>query len=86
LGGTGERFKKNDYKFPKALIKVHGKPILYYLLDNLKYNKIDMVYIPYNKEYTPYRIEDTLKKEYPSINFNFVCLNPRRFKMGHFKS
>jgi len=31
LGGTGERFKKNGYKKPKALIKIYGKPILYYL-------------------------------------------------------
>jgi capsule biosynthesis phosphatase len=75
LGGIGERFKKNGYKCPKALIKVFGKHILYYLLDNLDYTKISMVYIPYNKEYSLYRIEDMLKKDYPNIIFKFVCLN-----------
>ena len=35
LGGSGERFKKHNYKKPKALINIFGKPILYYLLDNL---------------------------------------------------
>lgn len=50
LGGTGERFKNNGYSLPKALIKVFGKPILYYLLDCLNYTDIDYVYIPYNPE------------------------------------
>ena len=44
LGGTGQRFKMNGYKEPKALIKVFGKPILYYLLDNLNVGSNDIVY------------------------------------------
>ena len=51
LGGTGERFKKEGYNIPKALIKIFNKPILYYLLDNLQLKNIDFIYIPYNKEY-----------------------------------
>lgn len=75
LGGTGERFKKNGYKEPKALIKVFGKPILYYLLNNLNFSAtIDAVCIPYNKEYLPYRLEESLRKDYPHINFHFLCL------------
>ena len=74
LGGTGERFKKNGYKEPKAFIKVLGKPILYYLLDNLNLQSIDFVYIVYNPEYSHYRIEDKLKKDYPFVNFRFLKL------------
>jgi capsule biosynthesis phosphatase len=75
LGGTGERFKKNGYKNPKALINVFGKPIIYYLLDNLNLNDIEFVYIPYNKEYDFYRFEDKLKKDYPNIKFKFLKLS-----------
>ena len=75
LGGVGDRFKKNGYMDPKALIKVFGKPILYYLLDNLDYSKISMVYIPYNKEYASYRLEDMLRNDYPNLIFKFLCLN-----------
>lgn len=75
LGGTGERFKKNYYKQPKALINVLGKPILYYLLDNLNFQNIDFVYIPYNKEYYNYRLEDRLYKDYPDIKFKFLKIN-----------
>ena len=75
LGGIGRRFKKEGYTIPKALINVNGKPILYYLLDNLNLNNIDFVYIPYNKEYSIYIFEDKLIKDYPKYKFKFLELN-----------
>ena len=75
LGGIGDRFKKNGYTVPKALINVLGRPILYYLLDNIDMSvDIDYIYIPYNKEYSYYRFEDKLTNDYPNINFKFLCL------------
>ena len=74
LGGIGDRFKKNSYTKPKALINVLGKPIIFYLLENLNLNIIDFVYIPYNKEYCHHRFEDLLKKNFPNVNFKFLKL------------
>jgi capsule biosynthesis phosphatase len=74
LGGIGERFKKNGYNKPKALIKIFGKPILYYLLDNLNLKDIEFVCIPYNAEYSFYNFEETLIHNYPNINFKFIKL------------
>jgi len=76
LGGKGERFKKNGYKMPKALIHVFGKPIIFWLLDSLiNLNKFTTtIYIPYNKEYEFYRLESLLIKSYPDFNFKFLCL------------
>lgn len=74
LGGIGQRFKDNGYTKPKALINIFGKSILYYLLDNLNLTKIEYIIIPYNKEYKIYNFEETLKKNYPNINFKFYCL------------
>ena len=74
IGGIGQRFKKNGYKKPKALINIYGKPIISYLLDNLNISSIDYIFIPYNKEYKNYRFEDFLNKHYPHINFKFFCL------------
>jgi capsule biosynthesis phosphatase len=74
LGGIGERFKKHGYKKPKALIKVFGKPILHYLLDNLKLEDVENVCIPYNNEYSFYNFEDTLIHNYPNITFKFIKL------------
>ena len=74
LGGTGERFKKNNYKSPKSLIKIFGQPLIFYLLDCINTYNIDYVYIPYNKEYSNYRFEDLLIKKYPNIKFKFFKL------------
>ena len=75
LGGKGERFKKLGYKQPKALIHVFGKPILFWLLDSINNFDEDMhIIIPYNQEYTNYRLESLLKKNYPQLNFEFLCL------------
>jgi len=73
LGGIGSRFKQNDYKVPKALIPVLGYPILFWLLKNLR-NTTELIYIPYNKEYTKFRIDSLIKKEFPQMNFRFFIL------------
>jgi capsule biosynthesis phosphatase len=78
IGGTGERFKKNGYSRPKALINVLGKPIIHYLIDNIIQwlpDNLDMIYIPYNKEYEEYRFEDSIKNSYPNLNFKFLKLD-----------
>jgi len=74
IGGLGERFKKMGYTNPKALISIYGKPILYYLLDCLNTSLVNFVYITYNKEYTNYRFEDKITKDYPNIKFKFLEL------------
>jgi len=74
IGGIGQRFKDNGYKKPKALINIYGKPIISHLLDNLNTDNIDYIFIPYNKEYKQYRFEDLLNKQYPKIQFKFLCL------------
>jgi capsule biosynthesis phosphatase len=74
LGGLGTRFKNAGYSLPKPLINVMGQPIMYWLLENLNLKDIKYVYIPYNKELKRYRFEEQLKKDFPNINFRFLCL------------
>ena len=74
LGGIGTRFKKNNYNRPKALIKIFGKPILFWLIESLNINNNTIIYIPYNKEYLQYRFEDLIYKSFPSLNFRFFIL------------
>lgn len=74
LGGLGERFKTCGYKNPKPLINVTGKPIICWLLDNLKINNIDMIVIPYNSDLDKYNFQDMLQKKYPNHKFKFLKL------------
>ena len=48
LGGVGKRFSDLGYKDPKPLIKVLGKEIIFWVVDNLKLKKKDKLYIVYN--------------------------------------
>jgi len=68
IGGKGERFIASGYKEHKPLINILGKQMIYYVLDNLRLNKEDNIFIIY------YNIEDKIFKnvileKYPNINF-----------------
>ena len=75
LGGLGNRFKKKNYKNPKALITINNKCIIYWLLDNIKISNNCTVLIPYNeKEYKDFDLEIKLQTRYPNIKFKFFAL------------
>ena len=68
IGGKGERFINTGYKEKKPLINILGKPMIYYVLDNLKITNYDKIFIIY------YDIDDNIFKnvileKYPYINF-----------------
>lgn len=74
LGGIGSRFKKVGYNLPKPLINVMGKPIIFWLLDNLNLDNVCNIIIPYNFEIKKYNFEDRIRKRYPYYNFIFKLL------------
>jgi len=65
VGGKGERFKNKGYNISKPLIKIFDKEMILYVLDNLKLNEDDNVFIIY------YNLEqiNIIKHKYPLINF-----------------
>jgi HAD superfamily hydrolase (TIGR01509 family) len=68
LGGKGERFKSAGYNESKPLIPIFDKPMILYVLDNLKLSSEDKVFIIYynvDKE----EFESTLYKKYSNIHF-----------------
>lgn len=68
LGGIGKRFSELGYKDPKPLVKVLGKEIIFWVLDNLTINTKDKVYIVYNKELDNFDFIDHFGK-YTYLNF-----------------
>ena len=68
LGGVGKRFSDLGYTDPKPLIKVQGKEIIFWVLDNLKLKKKDKLYIVYNNQLEKFSFEEHFAK-YPNINF-----------------
>jgi len=75
IGGKGERFKNNNYTYPKFLINIYGHPMLFWILDNLKFNENDniIIAIPENIN-CEFGLEYKLKKEYPNIKIRIINL------------
>jgi capsule biosynthesis phosphatase len=71
IGGTGKRFEDEKYWLPKPLIKAHGKPIIFHLLDNLKIKENDILIIVYREEFNNFNFRQLLHKNYPEILFRF---------------
>ena len=77
LGGLGKRFSDFGYKLPKPLIKLFFKPIIFWLLDNLKVTNNDNVYIICNKMLKKYRFDSEIKKKYPNYNIIYLDADTR---------
>lgn len=75
MGGIGQRFRKENYRFPKPLIKIVGRPMLFWLLDNLDTKEEDVIYIGILEDVQKqFDIIQTLKIEYPKRVFQGISL------------
>ena len=68
LGGIGKRYSDNGYLQPKPLVKIFGKPILFWLIDCLKLEKDDKIYIFYSPQLKNQNIERQINHNYPHIS------------------
>ena len=75
MNGLGNRFRNENYHTPKPLINVIGKPMIFWLLDNLNLNKVDSIIIPYTTLLDNFAFQPQLNERYPNINFTFVPMN-----------
>ena len=74
IGGIGQRFKDAGYQYPKPLINVLGKPMIYHVLKNLKLKQSDTVWIIYNDDLKDYNFENIIKFYFPKVNIKFKSL------------
>ena len=68
IGGKGERFSKNGYTNPKPLIPIFNKPMIFYVLDNLRLLPGDKVFIIYYN-LDQYDFENIIHAKYPMVYF-----------------
>ncbi|CAF4435039.1 unnamed protein product, partial [Adineta steineri] len=76
MGGIGHRFSQQNYRFPKPLIKIVGRPMLFWLLDNLDTEEDDIIYIGLMETLEKqFDLTQTLKTEYPKRTFQFILID-----------
>lgn len=75
MNGLGSRFDKENYHLPKPLIPVLGKPMLFWLMDNLNLSDVNSIIIPYTSVLDDYNFQQRLRDRYHQINFRFISIN-----------
>ena len=75
IGGIGQRFQVEGYLMPKPLISVLGKTMIYRVIDNLKLNDKDTIYIVYNNQLKEFNFENLVKFYFPKKNIKFISLD-----------
>ena len=70
LAGKGTRLRPHTYITPKPMLRVGGRPVMSYILDDLRELGVDeIVFITgYLKE----KVEDYIRTEYPGFTAHFV--------------
>ena len=64
INGLGNRFKEENYLLPKPLINVLGKPMIFWLLDNLNLTNVDKIIIPYTNVLDNFNFQTRLRERY----------------------
>jgi capsule biosynthesis phosphatase len=75
MNGLGTRFRDEGYNLPKPLINVLGKPMIFWLLDNLNLTDVQSIIIPYTTLLDDFDFQAQLRERYKQLNFKFYPMN-----------
>eukprot|EP00903_Cladosiphon_okamuranus_P016587 g15301.t1 len=76
MAGRGSRFAAEGYRLPKPLINIVGRPMLFWLLDNLKFEPDDTLWVGIQQELeVEYAMEARLRQEYPALDVRVVLID-----------
>ncbi|UJR24377.1 hypothetical protein I4U23_005754 [Adineta vaga] len=76
LRGIGDRFSKENYRLPRPLIKIVGRPILFWVFDHIDTKNDDVIYLGLPKNLgEQFDLIEILKLEYPKHVFEVIILD-----------
>ncbi|CAM9314502.1 unnamed protein product [Ectocarpus fasciculatus] len=76
MAGRGSRFSAEGYRLPKPLINIVGRPMLYWLLDNLKFEPEDTLWVGVQQDLEgEYAIASRLRTEFPTLDIRVVSID-----------
>ena len=72
INGRGTRFREEGYTRPKPLINILGKPMLFWVLENLNLQPDINVFIVYDSELDVYNFVDLIKFNFKNLSLFFI--------------
>lgn len=75
MNGLGTRFRDEGYHLPKPLINVLGKPMIFWLLDNLNLTAVNEIIIPYTSLLDEFDFQTQVRERYKNVKFKFHPMN-----------
>lgn len=70
IGGIGQRFRDEGYLLTKPLIRFLGKPMIFWILDEVNATEEDHIYLVYHHELKKYNFKQIVLDEYQKRNLN----------------
>ena len=70
MGGAGSRFYNHGYNMPKPLIKINGKPFLFWSTQSIAkfVDLIDITFVVLKQHVEQFHIDSVIKEYYPKAN------------------
>lgn len=76
MGGIGSRFSKHGYRLPKPLIKIAGRPMLLWILDNLHFQSNDTLFLAIRPSMEEgFGLSQFLREKFPFLEIVTVTLD-----------
>ena len=76
MGGSSAAFAREGYAAPVPLLRIIGRPMIFWLLDNLSLAPHDTVSIGVLRAYdSQFGLERQLRAEYPDLDLRFTFLD-----------
>jgi choline kinase len=72
--GLGKRFAEDGYSRPKPLVNVLGEALIARVIESLKVEKSDKIFIVYTQRLEKYHFKNVLKKRFYGLDLNFILL------------
>lgn len=73
--GLGVRFREQNYLFPKPLIYVHGKPLIFYSIEEILKCSNVILYILYNQRLEEFEFYNTIRHYFRQPNIKYLKLD-----------
>lgn len=74
INGKGSRFTEDGFSNPKPLINILGKPMIFWVIENLNLSSQDEIYFICNQVLQNYDFDSLIRNRFPDLKTSFIFI------------